>query len=63
MAIGELGASLGATENPDKFEHIQYDAVSYAGMRLAYEATFGKILFLRMISQKQKQLLVLVQIS
>ena len=42
MAIGELGASLGATENPDKFEHIQYDAVSYAGMRLAYEATFGK---------------------
>ena len=42
MAIGELGASVGAAENPDKFEHIQYDAVSYAGMRLAYEATFGK---------------------
>ncbi|MEY3236205.1 MAG: hypothetical protein RI883_306, partial [Bacteroidota bacterium] len=42
IAIGELGLSLGAAENPDKFEHIQYDAVSYAGMRLAYEATFGK---------------------
>ncbi|MEY3438085.1 MAG: hypothetical protein RL265_670, partial [Bacteroidota bacterium] len=24
-----------------KFEHIQYDAVSYAGIRLANEATFG----------------------
>jgi molybdopterin-containing oxidoreductase family iron-sulfur binding subunit len=26
---------------PNGFEHIQYDAVSYAGMRLAYEASFG----------------------
>lgn len=42
MAIGELATSLGVAENPAKFEHIQYDAVSYAGMRLAYEATFGK---------------------
>jgi molybdopterin-containing oxidoreductase family iron-sulfur binding subunit len=42
MAIGELAGSLGAVEDPTKFEHIQYDAVSYAGMRGAYEASFGK---------------------
>jgi molybdopterin-containing oxidoreductase family iron-sulfur binding subunit len=41
MAIGELATSLGAVENPAKFEHIQYDAVSYAAMRLANEASFG----------------------
>src|SRR5574343_508325 len=41
MAIGELAASLGAVENPAKFEHIQYDAVSYAGMRLANKDSFG----------------------
>jgi MoCo/4Fe-4S cofactor protein with predicted Tat translocation signal len=37
-AISELATAAGA----DKFEHIQYDAVSYAGMRNAYEASFGK---------------------
>jgi len=42
VAIAELANSLGATENPEKFEHIQYDAVSFAGMRLAYKATFGE---------------------
>ncbi len=41
MAIGELATSLGATENPAKFEHIQYDAISYAGIRLAHEAAYG----------------------
>ncbi len=29
-------------ESVSNFEHIQYDAVSYAGIRLANEATFGK---------------------
>jgi MoCo/4Fe-4S cofactor protein with predicted Tat translocation signal len=38
MAIAELSATLGE----GKLEHIQYDAVSYAGMRLANEASFGK---------------------
>jgi molybdopterin-containing oxidoreductase family iron-sulfur binding subunit len=42
MAIAEFAMSIGATEGSDKFEHIQYDAVSYAGMRLANEASFGK---------------------
>ena len=48
MAIDELSLSLGGTRGADgvvtnpKFEHIQYDAVSYAGMRLANEASFGK---------------------
>lgn len=36
-SIGELAMSLGA----DKFEHIQYDAVSYAGMRAANKDSFG----------------------
>ncbi len=37
MAIGELGAAIGT----EKFEHIQYDAVSYAGMRAANKKSFG----------------------
>ena len=41
MAIAELAASVGAAEGNDKFEHIQYDAVSYAGIRQANEASFG----------------------
>jgi molybdopterin-containing oxidoreductase family iron-sulfur binding subunit len=47
-AIDELSLSLGGVRGEngvvtnEKFEHIQYDAVSYAGMRLANEATFGK---------------------
>jgi len=46
-AIDELSLSLGGTQTEigvvnDKFEHIQYDAVSYAGIRKANEATFGK---------------------
>ena len=39
-AINELGSSING-EGSDKFEHIQYDAVSYAGMREANKATFG----------------------
>ena len=39
-SIAELGASING-EQADKFEHIQYDAVSYAGMRAANKATFG----------------------
>lgn len=35
-AIGHLADSLG-----EKFEHIQYDAVSYAGMREANKRSFG----------------------
>lgn len=48
MAIDDLSLSLGGVRGADgivtnaKFEHIQYDAVSYAGMRLANAATFGK---------------------
>ncbi len=34
-AIAAFGASLG-----DKFEHIQYDAVSYAGIRAAHKKSF-----------------------
>jgi MoCo/4Fe-4S cofactor protein with predicted Tat translocation signal len=41
MAIDELAVSMGATPENAKFEHIQYDAVSYAGMRAAYQAAFG----------------------
>lgn len=37
MAIGELAASVGA----DKFEHIQYDAVSYAAIRESHKLAFG----------------------
>jgi len=46
-AINELSLSLGGTRNEDysvtndRFEHIQYDAVSYAGMRAANKASFG----------------------
>ena len=40
-AINELAASVGATPENGKFEHIQYDAVSYAGMRAANKANFG----------------------
>jgi molybdopterin-containing oxidoreductase family iron-sulfur binding subunit len=40
MAIGELKASING-EGGDKFEHIQYDAVSYDGMRAANKASFG----------------------
>jgi len=36
-AIGMLGKSIGE----DKFEHIQYDATSYAGIRAANKASFG----------------------
>ena len=39
-AISELKASVNG-EGGDKFKHIQYDAVSYAGMRAANKASFG----------------------
>jgi molybdopterin-containing oxidoreductase family iron-sulfur binding subunit len=47
-AIGELAESLGETfdratgliTTSNKFEHIQYDAASYAGMRAANKASF-----------------------
>ena len=41
-AISQLATSLGSIEENSNFEHIQYDTVSYAGIRLANEATFGK---------------------
>jgi molybdopterin-containing oxidoreductase family iron-sulfur binding subunit len=41
MATAEMAASIGATPENGKFEHIQYDAVSYAGLRLANKETFG----------------------
>jgi molybdopterin-containing oxidoreductase family iron-sulfur binding subunit len=41
MATAELAAAIGATPENGKFEHIQYDAVSYAGMRLANKESFG----------------------
>lgn len=40
-SIAELSAAIGATPENGKFEHIQYDAVSYAGIRQANLATFG----------------------
>lgn len=46
-AINELSLSLGGTRNEDysvtndRFEHIQYDAVSYAAMREANKKSFG----------------------
>ncbi|MFK7784773.1 MAG: TAT-variant-translocated molybdopterin oxidoreductase [Crocinitomicaceae bacterium] len=48
-AIGDLAVSLGEVRDSatgmigtkNKFEHIQYDAVSYAGMRAANKASFG----------------------
>ncbi|MDX2359229.1 MAG: TAT-variant-translocated molybdopterin oxidoreductase [Crocinitomicaceae bacterium] len=36
-AVGTFGATIGS----DKFEHIQYDAASYAGMRQANKDSFG----------------------
>lgn len=47
MAINELSLANGGTLNEDftvtndKFEHIQYDAVSYAGIRAANKDSFG----------------------
>ncbi len=41
-AISELGSSLNG-EGGDKFEHIQYDAVSYAGMRAANKESLGLV--------------------
>ena len=41
-AISNLSTSLGSSDGKDNFEHIQYDAVSYAGIRLANELSFGK---------------------
>lgn len=46
-AINELSLSLGGVRdesgavNNDKFSHIQYDAVSYSGMRAANKESFG----------------------
>jgi MoCo/4Fe-4S cofactor protein with predicted Tat translocation signal len=40
-AISEFASSTGATVENEKFEHIQYDAVSYAGMRAANKVNFG----------------------
>ncbi len=47
-AIGDLAVSLGETRDEatgvlssTKFQHIQYDAVSYAGIRAANKASFG----------------------
>jgi len=43
QAIAKLKAKAnGGNEAGTNFEHIQYDAVSYAGMRKANEASFGK---------------------
>lgn len=41
LAIQALSSKLNGTEGNTKFEHIQYDAVSYAGMRQANLASFG----------------------
>ena len=48
MAIDDLKLKLGGTRNEEtqaiegsRLEHVQYDAVSYAGMRVANKATFG----------------------
>ena len=40
-SIAALAASLGSTPENSVFEHVQYDAVSYAGIRLANQASFG----------------------
>lgn len=40
--IAEMGAALGATPENNRFEHIQYDAVSYAGIRKANMESFGE---------------------
>jgi MoCo/4Fe-4S cofactor protein with predicted Tat translocation signal len=39
--IAEFAKAAGSTEDIKRFEHIQYDAVSYAGIRKANELTFG----------------------
>jgi molybdopterin-containing oxidoreductase family iron-sulfur binding subunit len=41
-AVDELATSVGATPENGKLEHIQYDAVSYAAMRLANKDNFGE---------------------
>ncbi len=40
-SINSLATSLGSTVEVPTFEHIQYDAVSYAGIRQANVASFG----------------------
>ena len=42
-SLGESIRLLGESIGADKFEHIQYDAVSYAGMRAANKLTFGDL--------------------
>ena len=41
QVVNALATSLGNTEVGGPFEHIQYDAVSYSGIRQANLATFG----------------------
>ena len=41
-AVDELATSVGATPENGKLEHIQYDAVSYAALRLANKDNFGE---------------------
>jgi molybdopterin-containing oxidoreductase family iron-sulfur binding subunit len=40
-AIADFATSVGATSDNGKFEHIQYDAVSCAGIRAANKENFG----------------------
>jgi len=40
-AVDELKLAIGATAENNKFDHIQYDAVSYAGIREAYLDAIG----------------------
>ena len=40
-AVEELKLTIGATVENNKFDHIQYDAVSYAGIREAYLDAIG----------------------
>ena len=40
-AVDQLALAIGATPENGKLNHIQYDAVSYAGMRLANKENFG----------------------
>ena len=41
-AVDELATAVGATPKNGKLEHIQYDAVSYAALRLANKDNFGE---------------------
>jgi len=41
-AIAALGAASGSTPENETFQHIQYDAQSYAGIRKANMETFGE---------------------